>query len=370
MELTDYRLEKLVVPDRLVSDSAIDDLELSTFEYVYLELEASTGERGIGYSVIDMESPGSRPVGVLRDAFETISEELLGESPFRLVNHLTRHRGGQVAYHASESYGTGLRRAIDYALWDICGKHLDMPLYELMGGDDPTVPVYASGLAFASDDDAVRELYGRARDWGMRAAKVKVGYPTVEEDIQRLELVDDVFDGDCTLMVDANEAWSAKETIRRARAYRDAGFDIYWIEDPMFREDVAGINRVVESVPFAHVNTGEYCGFEGKRELLETEAVDILNVHGLSPARRAAHLAHSYGVPVSTGTDHAGDVSAVQVGAALPEVVFAEFTMQRFFELAEDAMFEIEDGYAIAPDRPGHGVELAESTVEEFRVTD
>lgn len=367
MELTDYRIEKLVVPDRHVSDSAIADLELTDFTYAYVELEASTGERGIGYSVIDMEQPAARPVGMLRDAFDTISEELLGNSPFQLVNELTRHRGGQVSYYSSESYGTGLRRAIDYALWDICAKHLELPLYRLLGGTDPKVPVYASGLGFALGDDEIVELYERAREWEMNAAKVKVGYSTVEEDIERVRLVSQVFDGDCTLMVDSNEAWTPKETVRRMNAYEDAGLDIYWIEDPIFREDVDGIARAAESITTAHLNAGEYCGFEGKRELLENGAADVLNIHGLSPAREAAHLAHAYSVPVATGTDHAGDASAVQLGAALPEVVFAEFTMQRFFDLAEEPPFEIENGYAIAPERPGHGVTLSESTIDEFK---
>jgi L-alanine-DL-glutamate epimerase-like enolase superfamily enzyme len=367
MRITDYRVEKLVVPERLVSDSAIDDLVLDEFEYVYLELETDTGERGIGYSVVDMESPASTPIDVWRARFEEIFAELDGASPFQVRNSLSRHRGGMVAYHASESYGTGLRRAVDFALWDLCGKHLNMPVYRLMGGENPKVPVYASGLAFASDDDEVVELYERARDMGIQAAKVKVGYPTVEEDIERIRLVRDVFDGDCTLMVDANEKWSAKQTMRRARACEEAGLDIYWIEDPMFRDDVAGLERVAEQVQSAHLNTGEYCGFEGKRELLEHGAADVLNVHGLSPARKAAHLAYSHAVPIATGTDHAGCVSAVQVGAALPEVTYAEFTMQRFYDIAGQP-FDIEDGYAIAPDTPGHGVELSEDTIQEYSV--
>lgn len=367
MHLTDYRLEKLVVPDRTVSDSAIAELELDTFEYIYLELEVDSGKRGIGYSVVDMESPASTPTDVWRDRFAEIWKELKDESPFQLLNSLSRHRGGMVAYHASESYGTGLRRAIDYALWDICGKHLEMPVYRLMGGDNPRVPVYASGLAYASSDEEVVEFYERAHEMGINAAKVKVGYPTVEEDIERMELVQSVFGDDCTLMVDANEKWSAKETIRRAHAYDQAGFDIFWIEDPMFREAVEGIGRVAEQIPFAHINTGEYCGFEGKRELLEHGGADILNIHGFSPARKAAHLAYSFAIPIATGTDHAGCVSAVHVGAALPEVSYAEFTMQRFYDLT-DQPFEIEDGYAIAPDRPGHGVELSEDTIQEYKV--
>jgi len=366
MRITDYTVEKLVVPERVVSDSQIHVLELDEFEYVYLKLETDTGTRGIGYSVVDMESPESRSVSALRKQMGEIATEFVGESPFRLINQQSRHRGGLITYYSSESYGTGLRRAIDYALWDLCGKHLDLPVYQLMGGEDPEVPVYGSGLGYSLSDDELRSLYETFKQSGITAAKVKVGYPTLERDLERLSIAREVMGSDATLMVDANEAWSPKQAIRRIRGYRDAGFDIYWVEDPTFRKDREGIRRVVEGIPFAHVNTGEYCGFEEKRAILEHGACDILNVHGFTPARRAATLAHSYGVPIATGTDHAGDVSAVHVGAAIDEVDYVEFTMQRFFDLAEDP-YEFEDGKAIAPSQPGHGVEIEPSVIEEFK---
>ena len=55
-------------------------------------------------------------------------------------------------------------------------------------------------------------------------------------------------------MVDANEAWSPNEAVRRADAYRRAGFDIFWIEDPCLRDDFEGLARVRAGVPFGHIN--------------------------------------------------------------------------------------------------------------------
>jgi L-alanine-DL-glutamate epimerase-like enolase superfamily enzyme len=214
-------------------------------------------------------------------------------------------------------------------------------------------------------DDKLTALYEAFAAMGIEAAKVKVGFPTVEEDIERLVLVREVFGRDCTLMADANEAWSPKEAIRRLQAYRDAGIDLHWIEDSTFRGNVSGVQQVVNVIPFTAVNTGEYCGFEGKRRLLENGASDILNVHGITPARKAAHLASACGIPLSTGTDHAADHCAVHLGAALPEVEYAEFVHQRFYDIADEP-FAIEDGYAIAPDRPGHGIELPPDALDEY----
>jgi L-alanine-DL-glutamate epimerase-like enolase superfamily enzyme len=291
MRITDYRIQKLIAScDPPISDSQTDDQQ---YGIAYLELDSETGDIGIGFGGV---SP-STPQEVLERRFERVGEELVGESPFHLVARMQRSRGGD--YPPSEHGGFG--RAVDFALWDLCGKHLDMPLYELLGGEDPRVPAYASGLLFTVDDREVRRRYEEYADRGFNAAKVKVGYPTIEEDIDRIELVRDAMDGDITLTLDANEAFSPKEAIRRAHAYRDAGLDVYWFEDPVIRADVDGIRRVAESVPFALINTGEYVNVEGKRELLENGACDLLNIRmrarlrvaGRSRARTRSRRPHS-----------------------------------------------------------------------------
>ena len=92
-----------------------------------------------------------------------------------------------------------------------------------------------------------------------------MGYETSGEDLERLELVRGVLGSDSTFMINANEAWSLKEAIRRVHAYRYAGFDIYWYEDPMLRDDIRGLQDVVKAVPFAHINAGEYANYEGDK---------------------------------------------------------------------------------------------------------
>lgn len=352
MQIDQYRIEKLSVPcEPSISDSQYDFDECGI---AYLELEATTGETGVGVGGV----PADLPPAALRRRFEPIGEELLDASPFSLCNRTTRPRGGQ--------HGRGeFERAVDVALWDLCGKHLDLPLYELLGGDDPAVPTYGSGLAFAHDDERTRAVYEEFAAAGIDAAKVKVGYPTVEEDLDRLALVEDVLGPDCTLMVDANEAWGPKEAIRRVRAYRDAGFDLYLVEDPVLREDVEGLARVSESLPFTHVNTGEYVNLETKRQLLEHRAADMLNLRRgvFSTALDGAVLATVYGVPVHVGDTHCE--VGVHLAAALPEVTYVEY-WKRPWDSITDRSVRVEDGQMIAPDRPGHGVRIADDAFERY----
>jgi L-alanine-DL-glutamate epimerase-like enolase superfamily enzyme len=358
VRITDYTIRKLLMPaDRSIGDSQIDPVD--SFELAYLELETDSGERGYGFDSVNYATGSTLPPETLRAQFEPVGERLVGESPFALRNRLSRPRGG--------NYGGGtFDRLVDFALWDLCAKRLDVPVYELMGGGDPTVPAYASGLAFHHDDERTREIYERFAAKGFTSAKVKIGYPTVEEDLERLSLVEDVLGGYDRLMIDANEAFSPKEAVRRTRAYRDAGFDIYWFEDPTFREDVAGIRRVVEALPRTNVNTGEYVDLEGKRELLENGAADILNVHGLTSAREAALLAGVHGVPVSLGNTPAE--IGVHSAVALPEVVFMEYSMTGWDRLPETPV-TFEDGRAVAPEGPGHGLEFSDEAIAEYEQT-
>ncbi|MEF8853171.1 MAG: mandelate racemase/muconate lactonizing enzyme family protein [Haloarculaceae archaeon] len=351
MEITDSRIEKLSVPcEPGISDSA------GTFEtagVTYLELETNEGHRGVGLGWTDPEESLSE----FRRRFEPVADHLPGESPFHLRNQLRLPGGG--------AYPGEFRRAVDVALWDLCGKHLDVPVYELMGGTDPVVPGYASGLAFEYDDETARDVYGEFAQLGFDAAKVKVGYPTVEADIDRLRLVRDVLGEDALLAVDVNCTWTPKETTRRARAYREAGLDVYWIEDPVPDENRAGIKRVVDGVPRSLVNVGEYAGFDGKRQLLADDAVDMLNLRTglLSESLNAAAMGASHGAKL-----HVGDMQAeigVHLAAALPGKPYLEYWKRPWDRITERSV-PVEDGTLVAPDRPGHGVTVSEDAVAEY----
>ena len=166
------------------------------------------------------------------------------------------------------------------------------------------------------------------------------------------------------LMVDANEAWSPKEAIRRAHAYRDAGLNIYWIEDPCLRDDFAGLARVCQEVPFAHINSGEYLDTRGKRLLMEHRAVDMLNVHGtITQTLHAAWLANEYGIPISLGNTPLE--LGVHLAAALPEANWIEYSFQDYNQMVAQPI-EFDGGYAIAPDRSGHGLTISDIARTEY----
>ena len=188
---------------------------------------------------------------------------------------------------------------------------------------------------------------------------MKVGHPDLDRDIRRLQLVQKVVGAECQLMADANEAWSPKEAIRRVHAFRDAGVPLYWIEDPCLRDDVDGLRSIAQALPDVFVNGGEYLDLSGKRRLIERRAVDVLNIHGsISEALKIAWLAAEHGLPVSVGNTNFE--IGVHIAAALPEAGWLEYSFLSYNHLIETPI-EFRDGYAVLPDRPGHGLRLADS---------
>jgi L-alanine-DL-glutamate epimerase-like enolase superfamily enzyme len=125
--------------------------------------------------------------------------------------------------------------------------------------------------------------------------------------------------------------------------------------------------RVSAEVPFTSVNTGEYLDLRGKRQLMEHHAVEILNVHGhISQVMHAAWLASEYGIPISLGNTTCE--IGVHLAAALPEVEWLENAMLGWDALASEPV-RFENEYAIAPDRPGHGLTISEAARTEFAST-
>lgn len=253
--------------------------------------------------------------------------------------------------------GANAMLAVSLAVAKAAAEDTGLPLYRYLGGTEPRVRAYASGLDFHLSDAQYVQFFAKAKALGFNAFKIKIGHPDLAWDLNRLRLLKEAVGPDPIIMVDANEAWTPKEAIRALHAYHDAGHDILWIEDPCLRDDFEGLRQVSEALPFTHINTGEYLDLAGKRRLIEARAVDYMNVHGkMSDVMRACWLAAEYGIKITLGNTFLE--VGVHIAAALPEAEWIEYSFQNYNHLAENPI-QFDNGYAIAPDRPGHGLGLS-----------
>ena len=115
---------------------------------------------------------------------------------------------------------------VDIALWDLAARRAGQPLWRLLGGSDPEVGVYASGL----NPDGPEKLAAARRAEGHTAFKLKVGFGA-ERDIANLRALRAELGADARLMVDANQAWTLAQA--REMAPRLAEFNLQWLEEPL-----------------------------------------------------------------------------------------------------------------------------------------
>jgi L-alanine-DL-glutamate epimerase-like enolase superfamily enzyme len=343
--------------DRVIGDSQV---RIDTCNLGALELTTDDGLTGLGFFADLFHALPDR--SELARAFaETAMPGLAGQPPMALIHRIMRPRGGN-----NRALPHNFGEAIDQALWDLAAQQAGLPLYRFLGGTRGDVRAYASGLDYNLTDAQYVRFFRAARAQGFDAFKIKVGNPDLAWDLNRLRLLQEAVGTPCTIMVDANEAWSPKEAVRRLHAYRDAGFDILWIEDPCLRDDYDGLRQVSEALPFAHVNSGEYLDLRGKRRLLEAHGADILNVHGrISDVLRAGWLAAEHGVRVSLG--NTSMEMGVHLACALPEVDWLEYSFQNTQHLVTTPI-AFQGGRAIAPERPGHGLTLSEAARRDHAV--
>lgn len=238
--------------------------------------------------------------------------------------------------------------AVDTALWDCLGRAHGVPCRDLWGAVHARLPAYAMVGWLNYSDDEVQRICAQAAEQGFRAVKVKVGYPTLEEDLHRVEVVRRAVGDGVRLMVDANQSLATAEALRRGRAFEGAG--VYWWEEPIPSEDLEGYAELGAALDIP-VATGEnlYSVQEFGR-FLRRRAVDIVQpdvrrAGGPSALLEIGALAHAFNVPYAS---HGSNAAHLNVMACLPTVIYVEMGL-----VAPGSPVRVREGYVSLPQGPG-----------------
>jgi mandelate racemase len=255
--------------------------------------------------------------------------------------------------------------AVDVALWDLVAQHAGLPLARLLGGDTDPLPAYNSnglGLigAQAAADEAERLLAG-----GFRAVKLRLGYPTLEQDIEVIRAVRDRLPDTVSIMVDYNQALTLAEAQERGSVLEDEG--VAWIEEPIAHHDWQGCASLAAGLAVP-LQLGE--NFDGAKDLARALAIgacdyvmpDLMRIGGVSGWLDAAGVASAHGVPMSS---HLMPEVSSQLLAATPTRHWVEHVDWADAFLAEP--FPVLDGYIVVPDRPGNGLAWDADAVARLR---
>lgn len=386
MKISSVRCDVLVIPD---CDTGYCD---TAQDNVVIQLRTDSGITGIGEVESNpwvikalIEAPASNSFN------RGLGELIVGQDPtdpqglwdrLYTLSILTGRRGA----------GICALGALDMAVWDIYGKSLDKPIWELLGGRRPeAVTPYASLLPSGRTlEEYRRSLLAKAawaRDFGFRAVKAEImiqgpyaQHGLQESDDAIVELV-----ADCrktvgtamTLMVDVAYCWNDwKRALRVIR--RLEPFDIFFVETPLPSDDLDGYAQLAESTNIS-IAAGELLQTRFEfAELLDRGCVDVVQpdvgrVGGITEAMRVIEMARERGkiVVPHCWKSGIGIAATAHVAAASPNCPFIEFLPAAVAEspLRRELVAEelhIQDGKLALPERPGLGIDLNPSAFSKF----
>ena len=323
---------------------------------------ADDGAVGTGYSY----TIGTGGRSVIELLQHHLAPKLIGRDP-AMVEQIWRDLFFHTHATAVGAITALALAAIDTALWDLRCRRAGLPLHVMAGGAQTQVPVYSTegGWLHIPPERLIEDaLQAKANRLG--GCKIKVGRPLPKEDVARLAAVREAIGDDFEIMVDANQAFTVDDAIRRARLFEP--LDLAWFEEPLPAEDLNGHVRLSESTTLPVAIGESLYSLSHFREYLQRGGcsvvqVDVARIGGITPWLKCAHLAESFNMAVCP---HFLMELHVALVAAVPNGRWVEYIPQ-LDDITEHGM-EIRHGFAIPSSEPGLGIAWDRARIEAMRV--
>jgi len=329
----------------------------------FVELTTDEGVTGYGPCSFGSASLDLGSVASLCD--NTFAAALVGEDPQRIEYLWDKlYYGSIIRVHGGRSVGVAILSAIDIALWDLKGKALGAPIYQLLGGAfrDP-VPCYASSVYWDSPAGAAQQARAFVSQ-GFKAFKVKVGLD-VENDVACLWAIRDEVGYDVDMLVDANQCYTRHLALRVGRELERLAVPFF--EEPLPIDDVDGHAFLAGKLD-VRIATGEnmytrwdFLPFFQKNAIHVVQA-DASRCGGISEAKRISDLAgsfHLHAIP-HTFSDALTIAANLHVVAASSNAPIIEYD-RTYNEIQEKLVVSppaVHDSVIDLPTGPGLGVEI------------
>ncbi|MGY8662810.1 enolase C-terminal domain-like protein [Bradyrhizobium sp. UFLA05-109] len=242
----------------------------------------------------------------------------------------------------------------DMALWDALARSAGVPLAGLLGSKPRDLPAYDSrGLGLMEPGRLSKEADALLAK-GLKAVKVRLGYPSAEQDLAALKAVRHVVGDAVAIMADYNQALTTAEAIARGRQLEREG--ICWLEEPIPHEDYEACAAIARELRVP-VQIGEnFNGPEGMLSALSARACDyvmpdVARIGGVTGWMQAAALAAARGIEMSS---HLMPEVSAQLLSATPTAHWLEYVDWADALLEEP--LQIVDGNVLPSQRPGSGI--------------
>jgi muconate cycloisomerase len=361
MKIIDARTTVVSLPRASTLTTSYGSGDLATT--LIVELFTDEGSVGVGQTAVAPRSYGETAVGMAANIQQHLIPEVIGESPLDL-ERLSQKLQQALPHHWSSHAG------VELALWDLKGKALGVPVYQLLGGK---VRDGVALMGFVHHDRPARmaeEARATLAEHGFDVLKMKIGLDPLE-DVQRYRAVAGAVADDAVIQVDGNTGYTLAQALPALQAMQDIGA-LGAIEQPVARlEDLAEIaSRLAAPVMADEAIYPAYDAIEVVRRKAASLALMKITKHGgLLQVLKIASIFEAAGLSLSIAIyfDFIAAVAA-HCAAAFPCVRWpSPYTYLKDTLLKEP--FEPQGLRLPVPEAPGWGVELDPEKLQRYAVS-
>lgn len=386
MKITRVEASWLHVPIPEERQHVSDFGRATSFDTALVRIETDAGITGFGEAKVSAGSPGDYH-GVVAVINHEFGPGLVGQDPrniSRIWENLYSGTRGHYAIARGHVFPAMSRRGvsisaisgIDIALWDILGKSLNTPVWQLLGGRKAEqMPAYASG-GWADAQNIGAQLQGYVEQGDFKAVKMRIGVfdGSPLASAARVIAARTALGPHIDLMADAHGTFTVSEAKQFCHLVRDC--NLAWFEEPVTADDKRGLAEVRASTHIPIASGESECTRFDFRDLIELRAADILQPDlgicgGITEAMRISALASAANLRMAPHLWAGAPAFAagLHMAAASPATHILEYSLganPMIHELIEER-FTVEAGMLAIPDRPGLGITIRDDFVQRHK---
>ncbi|MCX8047508.1 MAG: dipeptide epimerase [Anoxybacillus gonensis] len=330
---------------------------------IIVKIETDEGLVGYGEGVADEHVTGETWESTFTILKHTLAPHLIGTNPLHI--EALHERMNEVIYGTPTA-----KAAIDIACFDLIGKKLEQPVYQLLGGRfHDTFPI-THVLSIGAPNEMAEEAISVIKQ-GYRSLKIKVG-THVEEDIARIQAIRKQVGDNIAIRVDVNQGWkNSSTTVKALRALESLGID--WLEQPVIADDIDAMAyiRTKTNIPLM-IDEG-LKNMRDMREIIQKRAADKVNIKlmkcgGIYPATKLAHQAELAGIECQIGSmveSSIGSAAGFHVAFSKKIITSVELTGPlKFTKDVGNLHYDLP--HIRLTNKPGLGVDVNEQTLHEL----
>jgi L-Ala-D/L-Glu epimerase len=328
-------------------------------DLLVLFVQTDAGIEGIGEVNGSPDWSGETAFGAKAVIERHWTPQLLGEDPRRI-----RHCMQKISRTFANSFA---KAGIEMALFDILGKSLRTPLYQLLGGAvrNHDLPLRFPVMPVGPKESAEAAL--RIVNEGCRTIKLKVGHDPLAFDLDRVQQVRDAVGADVRITVDANGGWSVNDAIQAAPLLEECG--VAFIEQPVHRLDLDGLAQVRRRIRLPVMADEAIFTMQDAIACIQKGAADIISVYpgkhgGILNTVAIVSMAEAAGVHCAIGSNLEWDIGSAamaHVAVALPNIAVERYAVDIIGQLfhiehAVETPLHSPGWQVTVPTAPGLGV--------------